>query len=139
MSQESINKILNGAKLYTKLNGQQRAAVASWVTTQCQNNLTGAVVDVSVRMHNGERRFWVALDNGRSFAVNHIADNPRRTVIFPADVKLAFPEGSWQRLSDGRIKARLTLPEMRLVNAWGRMLRGDDVTDGDLLPQWAVA
>jgi competence CoiA-like predicted nuclease len=63
----------------------------------------------------------------------------KRTVIFPADVKLAFPEGTWQRLPDGRIKARLTLPEMRLVDAWGRMLRGDDVADGELLPQWAVA
>jgi len=75
----------------------------------------------------------------RKEAQTEAAKYPKRTVIFPADVKLAFPEGTWQRLPDGRIKARLTLPEMRLVDAWGRMLRGDDVTDGELLPEWAVA
>ena len=42
-------------------------------------------------------------------------DDYRATVIFPADSSLPFIAGTWQRLSDGRIEAHVSLFELRVM------------------------
>jgi hypothetical protein len=63
--------------------------------------------------------------------------DPARMVIFPDDTKLAFPAGTWARLPDGRIAARLTGTQLKQVKAWRDMLAGADVPDSELLPNTA--
>lgn len=44
-------------------------------------------------------------------------DEETHNVVFPAGSGLLFPEGSWRRLEDGRIEARLSLYDLRVMKA----------------------
>lgn len=52
-------------------------------------------------------------------------DEYRDTLAFPADTSLPFITGTWQRLSDGRIEARVSLFELRVMREMRNILAGE--------------
>lgn len=72
-----------------------------------------------------------ALEDGIWHYLRRPGDEYRGIVMFPADYPGPLLEGTWERLSDGRIEARLTLFQLRIM----RELR--DIQQGEALQQAA--
>ena len=72
-----------------------------------------------------------ALEDGVFHYLRQPGDEYRQVVTFPADYPGPLLEGTWERLSDGRIEARLSLFQLRIM----RELR--DSRQGETLQQAA--
>ena len=70
-----------------------------------------------------------ALEDGVFHYLRQPGDEYRQVVTFPADYPGPLLEGTWERLSDGRIEARLSLFQLRIM----RELR--DTQQGEALQQ----
>ena len=56
-----------------------------------------------------------ALEDGPWHSLRRPGDEYRGVVTFPADYPGPLPEGTWERLPDGRIEARLSLFQLRAM------------------------
>ena len=56
-----------------------------------------------------------ALEDGPWHSLRQPGDEYRRVVTFPADYPGPLLEGTWERLPDGRIEARLSLFQLRIM------------------------
>jgi hypothetical protein len=72
-----------------------------------------------------------ALEDGLWHYLRRPGDEYKGVVIFPADYRGPLLEGTWERLPDGRIEARLSLFQLRIM----RELR--DIQQGEALQQAA--
>ena len=73
-----------------------------------------------------------ALEDGPWHSLRQPGDEYRRVVTFPADYPGPLLEGTWERLPDGHIEARLSLFQLRIM----RELR--DIQQGEPLQPAAV-